>query len=280
MLLLDLILLFFPSFSLFLSEDIDDNFMTSRIKDASGKNLMKLFYDVNLNYYGSDLAYYYNKNTVNKLGVPMYWYEQSDGNGDWTDFVDWLYFFSNNTADVDFYSDVENRIDVKSLLKQMVVESFMLASDNLASGANYYTYHNCDDKNLWSLIEFDFDECFKFDPITKLAEEMTENVFEFFDDDDVEERNPVVMRILNYQSYNETYQNYYRTFLTKVFGSESKQQPQARYAQMMQLLLPWVARDKIWQLSFGVTPSQWVLDAELSIEMLGARYQTVSEQLI
>ena len=166
----------------------------------------------------------------------MHYYEQSDGNGDWTDFIDLLNFFNSSTSI--FNNNIENRIDVKSLLKQMTVESFMLASDNLASGNNYYFYHLQDNddnnnNNKWQLIEFDFDECFSFSNNSqsgKLTPNENPNVFTFFYKDPTDdERNPLLYKLLSISDYNSTYIKYYNKFLT-VFSSDSKQQPTERYS--------------------------------------------------
>ena len=111
----------------FMHEEINPTFIDVRLPgdDGSG-NMMKLFYNVNLQYFGSDVNYYKNEVDINHIGVPLNYYEQSDGNGDWTDFIDFLHFF-NSSTDADFITLVESRIDVNSLLKQLVVESFMLA---------------------------------------------------------------------------------------------------------------------------------------------------------
>jgi len=138
----------------YMHEDINPDFIQSRLKGDEGSgNTMKLFYNVNLQYFGSNVSYYQSIAYVNELGVPLYYYEQSDGNGDWSDFIDWLYFF-NRTNDEEFENQLEDRVHVDSLLKQMVVESFMLASDNLASGANYYTYHREDPPSVQVLVTF------------------------------------------------------------------------------------------------------------------------------
>jgi hypothetical protein len=233
---------------------------------------------------------------VNELGVPMYYYEQTDGNGDWTDFIDWLYFFNSTSNDV-FKAQLNERVHTESLLKQMVVESFMLASDNLASGANYYTYHreeapsdqvsskkqrnnSSEPANQWQIIEFDFDECFAFNNITGEAEEDT-NVFSFFDEGPQDSnRNTLLYRMLAIPEYNNTYKEYYTLFLDSVFGSNSKQQPQSRYSSYLQFLLPWVEKDYLWQISFGMTPDSFISAAELSIRQLQVRYLDVSGQLV
>jgi spore coat protein CotH len=96
----------------YMHEEIDGDFIKARIENDSGKgNFMKYFWNVHLGYYGSDVTYYQNKAHVNELGVPMFFYEQSDGNGDWTDFIDWLYYF-NTTHNDTFEKTIPNYINI------------------------------------------------------------------------------------------------------------------------------------------------------------------------
>jgi hypothetical protein len=67
--------------------------------------------------------------------------------------------------------------------------------------------------------------------------------------------------------------------MATTFGSQSKQQPTERYAAMMQFILPWVKRDQLWQMSFGITTQEFLLDAERSIANLPWRYEDVMKQL-
>ena len=67
--------------------------------------------------------------------------------------------------------------------------------------------------------------------------------------------------------------------MSAVFGSQSKQQPADRYAAMMQFILPWIKRDQLWQMSFGITTQDFVLDAERTIANLPGRYQDVMKQI-
>ncbi len=48
---------------------------------------------------------------------------------------------------------------------------------------------------------------------------------------------------------------------------------------MMQFILPWIKRDQLWQMSFGITTQDFVLDAERTIANLPGRYQDVMKQL-
>jgi spore coat protein CotH len=53
----------------FMHEDIAPDFMDGRIHDDTGDgNLMKLYYNVHLQYFGPELEYYYTKNVTNAMG--------------------------------------------------------------------------------------------------------------------------------------------------------------------------------------------------------------------
>ena len=106
-----------------------------------------------MQYFGDDITYYQTKNTTNELDVPLFWYELSEGeNGDWAGFVELLNFFSSST-DAEFSSSIADRVELSSLLRMMIVESFMLATDNLAGGGNYYAYHRTSSPKKWQIIE-------------------------------------------------------------------------------------------------------------------------------
>ena len=212
----------------------------------------------------------------------MMYYDQSDGNGDWTSFIQWLAFLSTST-DAEFEAKIGDYLHIKSLLKQMVVESFMLSSDNLASGNNYYLYNRVDSKGQptleWQVIEFDFDESFVFDHTTGLPEQESD-VFAFFAKPETSsEYNPLLSRLLGIAEHNATFAEYYNTFLDGVFGSASAQQPTVRYSALQQFIQPWVDKDLLWQMSFGVTPEQFTLDAQWTIDNLPKRYAEVRAQV-
>ena len=215
----------------------------------------------------------------------MYYYEQSDGNGDWTDLIDFHYYLNTTNSIEAFDSSVEDHMDMSILIRAMVVESFMLGSDNSASGANFYTYHrsgSSSSKDQWILFDADFDECFAFDPVTNEPTEADPDIIRFFsyNSSDYEDNCPLYDMMLSTSSkYRNQYFQIYKSFVTAIFGSESKQQPSERYADMMQFLLPWIKRDQLWQMSFGVSTEEFILDAERSIANLPLRYNDILNQL-
>jgi len=173
-------------------------------------------------------------------------YEQTDGDGDWTSFIDWLQYL-NEASYEDFATTLEDRVETDSLLRNMVVESFMLATDNLASGANYYAYELTNGEGKWQIIEFDFDECFNIDVETGEPIDANQNVFKFFAREPTDSNyNPLLSRMLSIDQFNSTYKQYYNLFLSHTFGAESSLQPSTRYASMLDFILPWVDQDKLW----------------------------------
>ncbi len=270
----------------YLHEDIGPEFMKSRLSNDDGKgNLMKYFWNVHFAYFGPDVTYYQTKAHVNELGVPMYYYEQSDGNGDWTDIMDFQYYLNTTTNISVFDATIDDHLDMSTLIRAMIVESFMVGSDNSASGANFYTYHrsgSSTSKDQWVLFDADFDECFAFDPVTHEPTEADPDLISFFSyhSSDFDDNCPFYDMMLSTGSkYRKQYLEYYKSFVTAVFGSQSKQQPSDRYAAMMQFILPWIKRDQLWQMSFGITTQDFVLDAERTIANLPGRYQDVMKQL-
>jgi len=274
----------------YMHEEIDGDFIKARIENDSGKgNLMKYFWNVHLGYFGSDITYYQTRAHVNELGVPMYYYEQSDGNGDWTDFIDWLYYF-NTTHNDAFEKTIPDYIDINGLLRMMAVESFMLGSDNMASGANYFTYHLQNtssnvpyaSQTKWMLFDADFDECFSYDPVTMQPDNADPDILSFFitgPENNYDDQNPLVNQLLAIPKYYQQYLDDYKTFANAVFGSASKQQPTNRYAEMLEFILPWVTRDRLWQMSFGIDVKEFILDAERTIANLPRRYNDVLTQI-
>ena len=75
------------------------------------------------------------------------------------------------------------------------------------------------------------------------------------------------------------YLEYYTTFLTSVFGSGSKQQPVGRFAAIIQFVYPWASREYLWQISYNITPDQFLLVAEQSIANFPVRVDNVTAQI-
>lgn len=325
----------------YLHEDIGKDFLQSRnlvdvsptddkVVDAGKGNLYKFFWNVHLGYFGPDEDYYRTKAHINELGVPMYYYEQAEGdNTSWQDFLDMLLYlntsdytpcvYSKAQANVNgvhacnddsFYNTITDHFEVQTLLRGSVVECFMLGSDNMASGANYYLYHHAFETNgatasspnsktptdTWVLFDADFDECLAFDPVTGETDRESDILAFFVTDpktDSFDDVNPLMNGLLASPTspFRAQYLKYYGDMLQRIFqlnptSLEMKSRgaasvlPQERYSQMMQFLLPWVQRDRLWQFSFNMTTEKFAQDAEQSIAFLPQRALNTWSQVL
>lgn len=79
--------------------------------------------------------------------------------------------------------------------------------------------------------------------------------------------------------YNETYQEMYKQFLDATFGSESPTQPTVLHGNRMQFVLPWVEKDLLWQLSNGMSSTDFILYSEYTIDLLTQRHYNITMQL-
>jgi hypothetical protein len=265
----------------FMHEDISDHFIDSRFAGDGSGNMMQLYYNVHFGYYGPDDTYYREKVHVNALGYPMHYYSQEEGNDNWSDFISWLEFF-NTTSDEDFFDGIEKYVDTDTLFRLMAVEAFLLAGDNLASGNNMYVYHQTKDEveDQMSMFTYDYESVFIYNRQTNEPEEEPD-IFKFFLtlDNSYDDTNPLLNRLLTSDKYRDKYIDCMSTFITTLFGSNSAQQPADRFASYFQFLLPWAAKDKLWQLSYGITVEKFIMTAEQTIANLPVRYQNVSAQI-
>jgi hypothetical protein len=265
----------------FIYEDIGDDFIVSRIENDHGENNLFKLSGVYLRYYGSDPTYYQNSGN----------YELDSGPNpeNWNDLINWLAFM-NESTDKDFNSDISKQVELSSLWKSMIIESFLLNSDGMStSGKNFYSYHlestdfSDHEKNKWLIIPFDFDFCFEFDDITWEPSDCDLDIINYFIRDmNNNEYNPLFNRLLNKQSttvFLKDYLTMYSQFITATFGSKSAQQPSDRWGMIMQFILPWITRDKLWQLSNDATPEGFTWYAERSMRLLQERYQNVTIQI-
>jgi spore coat protein CotH len=261
-----------------MQEDIGPDFFDMRLHGENGEgNTMKFFWNVHNQYFGDDASVYQSMVHINALGDPWYYYEQSDGDGNWSDYISLLRFL-NQSSDEEFDGHLEDHVEVDSLLKAMVVESFMLAGDNLRSGNNFYFYHMSEPEQQWQFVEFDFDECLVFDEHGE-PEDSDYNIFTFFDNSGTEDEDPLTVRMMRISQYNSTFQEHYEVFLEGVFGSSSPQQPADRYAAIFQFVLPWISKDYMFQMALGIDVDTFILAGEATIQNLPKRYQNVTYQL-
>lgn len=253
----------------FMHEDIGKDFFRSRFDEDDGEgNFYKCH--THLPYYGDNATYYQTNGK----------YEQNSGNGDWADLVEFLAFV-NATSDAEFYDSVEERLGVNNLLSFMIVESFLLQSDNFAKANNFGLYHRRKEGKSaqMQLIEWDFDQTLEMVDGVWAA---PTNIFEFWGSRGATwpDANILPMRILASAEYNQTYAVNYRKFLTALFGSDSAQQPVDHFTQQAQFLYDSWAQDKLLQLCYGLyNASDFILYAERTRTQLLDRYLDVMAQL-
>jgi hypothetical protein len=267
------------------AEDIDDLFISRRFEDDPGSgSFFKFYWNVNLNYLGSDPTYYQSLIYQTDIagGKIPYYMPEVDVPEVWSDLISVLTYF-NTTQGKDFEENAQQALDIQSLLRAMVVESFVVADDQFKNGNNYYLYHRMDHETplSWAVFYYDFDSCLRFTPPDSNNPDEDGDIFTFFQKNiaNYKEYNPILDQIFQSNSLTSQYVQDYEIFLNQIFGSNSKQQPVYRFNEMFNFLASWVAKDKFWQLSNGMTQEKFVLDAEQTIQHLQWRYQDVYKQI-
>jgi hypothetical protein len=276
-------------------EEIDTDFVTGRISDDQGKgNLMKFSQFVYLGYFGDDLSYYENEHSTNVLGGSQYYYEQSQGDGNWTDFISWLSILQQTAHNDDPHQqkktldNLKEIVHVDLLLKSMVVESFLLANDNMGSANNYYAYHRTSKKhsNQFVVFDFDFDACLYYNSRKQFYADT--DIMGFWnrtfgeEDDPYNNVNPLIFSLLQLRpDYRADYLTYYGQFLRAVFADSLSpdRQPSQRFASLMQWTLPWISKDLLWTVGSGWTASDFVSTSEYLAQYLNQRYVDVAHQI-
>jgi hypothetical protein len=69
----------------------------------------------------------------------------------------------NQTVDQSFLNQVYKQFDIDCLIRNAVVESYVLSDDNVFSGNNYNLYN---DKGFWRLVPYDLEYIFSFPDTT------------------------------------------------------------------------------------------------------------------
>eukprot|EP01040_Poterioochromonas_malhamensis_P007057 gene7057-7619_t len=270
-------------------EDYDDEFITRRLQDDDGQgNLIKLCYNVHLGYFGDNITYYQERSHTTKTGGNIYYYDAQSDNTDllWDEFVKLLTYFNTTTSTKDFEESINDVINIQQLIRHLVVENFLLAEDHFQSGNNYFLYqqHNKDKKNQWIVFYTDFDSLFQFhynNTINSDEPNQDSNILSFYNTDinEYDDYNPLLDQLFQSNQYIQQYIDNYGIFMHKVFGSDSKQQPNDRFNRLFGFVANWVKRDRMWQLSNGKTYDEFVLLADQTMEHLTWRYQDVMNQL-
>lgn len=255
----------------FLHEDIGKDFVQSRFSEDDGSgDYMKLGSHVHLEYFGDDVSYY---QTSGK-------YQQNMGSSDWTAFVNLLGFFNQSSPSA-FASGIEDLISVKSFLNYMLVESFLVSSDNMCTGNNFGLYHRtkASKADQWQLIEHDFDQAFMFS--ADGAYEAPSSIAEYWGTQGKSwpDVNILAVRLLQVKDYEEEFYGNYGLFLEQLFGTKSRQQPADRYATMAQFIYQAYADDRTLAVASGRSPSDFLNSVQMTIKQLGVRFLDVQQQL-
>jgi hypothetical protein len=258
----------------FIHEDNGVEYVDSRLPNDDGTgNYYKFGGGVYMQYLGSDVTIYQNNSN----------YEQRSGNGDWTDLVD-FFAYLNQSTDNEFAETIEDRMYTDQLLRNMIVESFMLGTDGMTrNGRNYNLYHLQDDKHpkRFTVMDYDFDLSFEFkDDGTPYIGNQYLDVFGFFvRAPTTKNYNPLVNRLLAISKYNSTYLSMYSQFTEGLFGSLSPKQPSILHGERMNFILPWVQKDRMFYLSSGMTVEEFVRKAEITCQKLNERYVNITMQI-
>jgi hypothetical protein len=182
---------------------------------------------------------------------------------------------------------------LKVLLLITIDDSFLSAS------SNYYLYRHQSSPiaGQWSMIPHDFDQV--------LHSNAARDIYTFLKARS--SKSPMVARLLQIPAYNTTFQNAFRTFVTKIFGSGRKSgnpsfppfgllfahslilnigicigavSPATRYEQMFDFTYTMIKEDKYWALSNGVSDySSYRSSAFYVINYLPNRQQQIQSQI-
>jgi hypothetical protein len=274
-----------------LAEDIDDLFISRRLQDDDGSgSYFKMHSRVSLGYFGDNITYYRTIAKPSDMGPALNYYNAAvDTDEVWYDLVDFLYYF-NITSGEKFVQEAESYLNIPALLRNMPVESFLLGSDNLQSRNNYYLYHyhNKDavqegKKQPWLIFYYDFDDSFSYCPYESDITCEESDIFKFYSQDeyigDPSHFNPVLNGTFQSSKYVDQYVANYKQMLDTVFGSDSKQQPKDRCSQLANFVMPWWAKDRMYEISSGVTIETIYQDVAYTQQHLTSRYQNVMKQI-
>jgi hypothetical protein len=281
-----------------MQEDINEDFISNRIEgDSGGGNMMKVCGSACLHYYGGDQATYEKMVTYYPSGDPQPKYEQSFGDSDWTDYISFVKFL-NASSDHEFQRSLSQWVDVDLFLKTLIVESFMMSSGTYAHGHNYQFYHlqpnpqyRSVSDHRWMLVESDFDDTFEF-VSPGVADARSPGIYDYFvktgDPTDPKHYNPLSVRLLSIPALYRLYVEMYVRFVSVTYGmtsstdgkSTSPQNPADRFGALLNLVQPWINKDKFWQISCGETGKDFRVAAELTMKNLPLRYKSVTDELI
>jgi spore coat protein CotH len=104
-------------------EDVDDQYLISRFGNAAG-NLYKGNMNAMLSPVGQGNPADYPDLMCGYDNQPVPCYEQSSGNGDWSDLANFIAYL-NNASDSFFLATIEGLFDVESYLRTTVIEVWL-----------------------------------------------------------------------------------------------------------------------------------------------------------
>ncbi len=221
-------------------EHVDDEFVQKRFGNQNG-NLYKCLWPADLVYLGGDQQPY--KKFFG--GRPAY---ELITNKDKNDYSDLVHFIDvlNNTPAPQFKQEIEKVFNVDNFLKWLAMNVLLGSWDDYwYLKNNYYLYHNiATDK--FEFIPYDDDNTYGIDWVG--GDWATRDIYRW---GNMQEKRPLVTRILELPEYRYRYTLYLDTFMNNEFSFEA-QQP--RIDQLKAMITPAVAADSFrmldWDFSF------------------------------
>jgi hypothetical protein len=275
-----------------IQEDINDDFIVRRFEGDDGQGtFFKMTWNAHLGYFGDDLSYYQTKNKTTDLGGVIFYYQPELNTSEaWTDLVSFLSFY-NTTLGKSFDENGDELLDLTSFLRFLVVENFWLGGDSLVNGNNYILYHKKTTSgmkmNHWTIFYCDYDDTFLFEPYASNSPDEAPggDIFSFYNDvrqpeqRDYEDYDAIVDSIFSSAKWTNRFIDTYRDFMDGLFNSKNVQSPYERLSAYISFISPWVARDKMWQFSNGMTMEVYYAMTSQTLQHLIWRYQDVYRQL-
>jgi len=242
---------------------------SNRDSEEKNGNLYKLW-DTPMAYLGTNPATYETSQSLNSWGVETNHYDQAEGDGDFSDLVE-LITFINTTTPTEFYTDLPNRFAIDRFVHTCIVESFLQNEDGWLIEANnvQMARGTADDKQLWTMISFDFDDVFYPAPAPLNIHDYVRYMFD---------RSNLTRRVFAWDAspnYNATWQRDFKQFLNATFGPAGSIDPSARHATYANFVEPYLARDQMWTISTGLRIADFSVAADITGSLLRTRYTDV-----
>ncbi|MDZ7336139.1 MAG: CotH kinase family protein [candidate division KSB1 bacterium] len=232
-------------------EHVDDEFVQKRFGNQNG-NLYKCLWPADLVYLGPDQQLY------KKFFGDRQAYELMT-NKDKNDYSDLVHFIDvlNNTPASQFKIELEKVFNVDNFLKWLALNVLVGSWDDYwYLKNNYYLYHNtATDK--FEFIPYDYDNTYGIDWVG--GDWATRNIYRW---GNMQEKRPLVTRILELPEYRYRYTLYLETFMNNEFSFEA-QEP--RIDQLKAMITPAVAADSFRILDWDFSISDFHQSFETSV---------------